>query len=450
MMATAVIIPQTLGQPSVAAFQPGIGTQSPFQETFTITGLGSINDINWVDSISITEMSFNGEPSFPINEVDFQNPPVPLLAGGLATAAFTGPPETQWTLTYELLAGYSWLPEGLVTVRIDDGVAPAVHQQVLRPPTLQTVTGQIYVADLIKPFPPELYGFHKLILNAWRVDPSGAPLPPEDQATSPDDRLFTLQSSTWVYVCIKPDCQSQGGPEGWRILSFNVSPTQVQLDSSGTKVAPNQIVTVTWDVETANLPATQYGYPGSFAGVYFYTENLYRSLAVLPGAGKTGQAQLDLSGTYYSPGFSVGIGTGQNGCLSSDSEADHVVLVGVIAQPPFPPSPTAQLAFAGEQYTPTSTSFTDEDFSMDFIAINIGSKNSGPFVAHMELDPGLEGEETMDRDVTDLAPNATYTASWDFPAYYLAAGQHWVYCYLIQNQVKVAQTSVGIILSDRP
>jgi hypothetical protein len=200
---------------------------------------------------------------------------------GTPQAPFNGPagtgnsiyvqPDRPMFLNYTLAWGYlSPFKEGVLIARVGDGLIAPAHQNITVPPSTDAfsqVGGVFQLDGWPNPFPASLYGYHQVILDLWAVTPYGQPLPPEYQTSPPDPRKFILQSTDWAWLWVSPGCRgSEGGIDFCTIKSFSVTPTQVMLDPTGKYYLPNQHLTAKWELETLDLPPTQFGFKGSWPG----------------------------------------------------------------------------------------------------------------------------------------------------------------------------------------
>ena len=127
---------------------------------------------------------------------------------------------------------------------------------------------------------------------------SGQPLPAKSQTSPADTRLFVAESSDQVWLYVNPGCRnSQPGGLDWIDLKANFLSTSVDMDATGSKVAPNQSVSFTFQITSAGFSPTAYQYNGSNLGLVIGRlgyDALYPAYPTQIGA--NGTFKVDLSG----------------------------------------------------------------------------------------------------------------------------------------------------------
>jgi hypothetical protein len=335
-------------------------------------------------------------------------------------------PQGSLQLHYRLYNGHTAHSAALLTASIGDGVMAPVHREIKLPEYLDQATG---VFDLIgswpNPFPSALFGFHRVTLDLWAVDLGGQPLPAEVQTNPPDTRLFLRGSGDTGSLYLEPGCRSSGGLEWSELKSFSVTPSTVDLDASGKRIAPGQKVTVKWDCADAALPATQFGYPGSWRGVWIYGPwRLPDPTGQIFSPVQSGQLVLDMGGKEYWSGMGVFVAPYAYSLTSCNFAPRFIELVGI--QPTVPPPPPAPAELFGDTWYEPAFIHPGTPFTVHFTAINGGGTATGPFVARLQLGNGVQ---TEDVDIPSISPGSAQDIYWPFNSG-LAAGNHWFYCYL--------------------
>ena len=362
------------------------------------------------DSVAITRLEWRGR--ILNNTVE----PGPAGTGDFLYAL----PLDKVLVSYRVVKGLMPFTEGVLVVRIGDGVLSAQHAPVLLPPTHAESNGVVEVDGWLKPFPAHLYGFHQLIVELWAVTPTGQPLPPESQTNPPDTRLFAFQSSDWAWVWVSPGCRDriQGGVDWIKLNSATASPTTVTLDSTGTKVAGNQSVQVSWNFSSAGLAPTAYGYNGSATGLRIGRlgyDTLY--LAHPADVKAVDQISVDLSGLPFPPGAVITVDAAGTECFT------QVVTV-AIAGKGMPVAP-ANVVCTNSGYEPYQDLQASDPFAVWFLLKNMGGQPSGQLTAHIVLDATVDNPSGTDSGPLSfsLQPGAETALEWPF-AQGLPAGYH--------------------------
>jgi hypothetical protein len=232
--------------------------------------------------------------------------------GSKENGAFFMQPTGDLVLTFSLWKGLRPYSELLLVAYVEDGSLPAIHYPLSAPSANSILNGSLSLNGWPSPFPPSLYGYHRVVLELWAVSPSGIPLPTQSQTNPPDTRLFENESTDWVWLFLNPGCASSK-PAGldWIKLTANFLSTSVDLDSTGTHVAPNQSVSFKYQITSAGFASTSYGYNGSILGLVvgrLGVDALYPSYPTE--IGPSGVFQVDLSGLPFSGSGAVTVYAG--------------------------------------------------------------------------------------------------------------------------------------------
>lgn len=334
-------------------------------------------------------------------------------------------PHDALLLNYRLWKGLMRYSEAIAIARVADGVTAPVHVPIQLPPFALGAaeqTGSIELDGWPTPFPSSLYGFHQLIVELWYLTSTGQPLPPELQTSPPDPRLFQRASSDWCWLYVSPVCK--GHPNGIEFLKLNgasIDKTVVQLDATGQKVAANQIVTISWNYSSAGLPATNYGYPGSFAGVTlaYSVSGLYAAFPPLP----VSQGQLDLSGQPWQPGAFVYVTGGGAQCGGNVTWKQFPI--STPAQKPIPADLVANFILL----TPTDFPHPYDPFAAFFQISNAGGTATPGFQATLELQSGTSSTIYGPFALPGMQPFETKAYTYDFPDG-LPPGDYYIYIHL--------------------
>jgi hypothetical protein len=349
-------------------------------------------------------------------------------------------------VSYRLYNGHRLHSAALLTGYIADGVMAPVHQEINLPDFLDQATGVIeLVGPWPNPFPPGLFGFHRVSLDLWAVDPSGQPLPAEFQTDPPDMRRFLRGSGDSGSLYVEPGCRSDGGLEWSELKSFSVAPTTLDLDSTGQRFAAGQKVRVEWNCTAGGPPATQYGYPGSWRGVWINGQWFWPDFTQIHGPLQADHVMVDLGGKPFWPGIGLTISPYYPYCGFAPQT---IVLTG--RQPTLepPPTPPIDLVATNPWYEPTFI-HPGTPFTVHFTAINAGGTASGPFVATLVRG---NGAQTEDVNIPSLPPGFALDIPWPFTGG-LGAGDHYFQC-ILDSGFAVAEvtklnnvTAIGIIVS---
>ena len=275
----------------------------------------------------------------------------------------------------------------------DDVTSLATTEVALSP--LSTKSSSITFDSWPNPFPEQLYGNHKLWIELWEVSSEGAPLPASYQAVANDPRLFRNVSSDWSWVFVSAGCKEDGtGPDFLTINEMAFSNTAIELDSSGTKIAAGQSALLSWNILSANLPATAFNYAGSFVGinVVYNVPNWTPIIWHIP-AENMGSYSIDLGGLAWN--MQAGITPYLTASVVSGAKCGEktVFSANVAVTNALPPTQTLPDLLVHDIYViiPPDNDVgipePNEAFSIVYIIANIGGAAAGPFTVTAQIDP---------------------------------------------------------------
>lgn len=270
----------------------------------------------------------------------------------------------------------------------------------------------ISLADWANPWPQSLYGHHQLWVEFWELTDQGAPLPPAYQAAAGNDaRLYKNVSSDWSWVVVSPGCKNSTAPGSMGIdfvtlnsMSMSFSNSPVLLDPTGKYVAEGQTATLKWDISSADLPPTTYGYSGSFSGInvgYWLGQSWH-----VAGPEKNGVFTFPIGGLPWAiqanivPYFSVVVATG----TECEFIARTYTLNAKSNSPPAQKLPdlivqNIYIADAdGDAFIPGE----GEQFTIVYVIANAGTAPAGSFSVYLELDDGATQPQTVGCDPIPL------------------------------------------------
>jgi hypothetical protein len=329
-------------------------------------------------------------------------------------------PQGPLTINYRQWRGLAPFSNALIVARLADGLLGPTHTYVTLPPSYGELSGVIQLDGWATPFPSTLYGYHQLFLDLYLQSDSGSLLPAEAQTPTPDPQRYVHSWTDWSWVYVSPGCRTTAGaPAGidWcDIVGFSCTPTTIPLNATGTAVATGQKIKVNWAFNTAGLAPTAFGYPGSFPGAHL---SILNAKAVDLGSGPTGQLTIDISGLPWS---SAGVWLSTSKATTCGWPMKGIGLLGQPQGAPLPVAGPPDIHQVSSSIDPQFPS-AGQAFTVFFTCQNIGGKDTGDFVAHLELD---NGAQAVDIDVSSLAPGASNYVYWTIAG--LPEGDHWVYC----------------------
>ena len=204
-------------------------------------------------------------------------------------------------LNYTLWKGLLPFQDAKLFAWIEHGVLPKQSLDIKLPNQIGQSSGAISIGSWVTPFPSSMYGYHRVFLELWAVSPSGGPLPADYQTTPSDNRLFVNEWAASATLTVSPGCISNGGLDFCTVNQMSVTPSVLKLDASGTRIAPGETLTLHWNVSSAALPATAYGYKGSFPGVVLYYYPSPFPAMQFAGAPPASFPAFDMSGLPWNP-----------------------------------------------------------------------------------------------------------------------------------------------------
>jgi hypothetical protein len=155
-------------------------------------------------------------------------------------------------------------PSGVVGILIAHSVAGGpltVVENMALPDPGNSVTGVITLTKWpAQPTP----GFNNIVLEYWREDPSGDPLPPDLGGSPGDARRFAFDTWDWWWSYQEPDFIPFS--RATKIM-LTADPAEVEVDSQTGLMLPGQVITFKWSVQTDTVQlnkATQFpGFPSA-------------------------------------------------------------------------------------------------------------------------------------------------------------------------------------------
>jgi hypothetical protein len=151
---------------------------------------------------------------------------------------------------------------GIVGILIAHSVAGGpltVVEDMALPDDGNSVTGVITLSQWPSQPTP---GFNNIVLEYWRQDPIGDPLPQDLGGFPGDTRRFAFDSWDWWWSYQEPD--NLPIRKATR-LTLTANPAEVDVDSQTGLMLPGQIISFNWSIQTEIIPvnnATRFpGYP---------------------------------------------------------------------------------------------------------------------------------------------------------------------------------------------
>jgi hypothetical protein len=378
------------------------------------------------DSIEITRLQWNNVIE---NNPEFDK-------GAKQNGSFYLQPTGNLTVSFSLWKGLLPYTEAILVAYVEDGALAPNHFPLTLPGSNSFVNGSVDLSGWPAPFSPGLYGYHRAFLELWAVSPSGQPLPPQSQTNPPDPRLFVLESTDWVWLYISPGCRSSQ-PAGldWVNLTTTFLSTAVNLDSTGTKVAPGQSVSFQYQITSAGFAPTSYGYNGSVLGLVIGRLGYDALYPDYPGQiGPNGTYKVDLSGLPFS-------GSGAVTVYAAGTVCHSAVATQTITGTKVPPKPAALQIINDDWTTDDGLPVRPQSaFTVHFLIQNVGGSNTGPFDCLITAD---DGSDSGVIPVSSLVPGESADVWWKIPG--LDSGiYNFEITVDINHQVQAVSPTVGM------